>query len=115
MIVKRGDIFIASTRPFIGSEQGGTRPVLIIQNDIGNKHSPTTIIASLTSKLNKESRLPTHVHICTDGALYKEGFAMLEQIVTIDKQRLKKYICNIADDEIMKAINNAIRISLGLQ
>lgn len=113
MVVKRGDIFYADLSPVVGSEQGGIRPVLIIQNDIGNKHSPTVICAAITSKMNK-AKLPTHIEIdakkCT---LVKNSVVLLEQIRTIDKQRLREQVCHL-DQELMKKVNEALKISLEL-
>ena len=90
MVIRRGDIYYADLRPVVGSEQGGIRPVLIIQNDIGNKHSPTVICAAITSKMNK-AKLPTHIELSADGCgLAKDSVVLLEQIRTIDKKRLKE-------------------------
>ena len=111
--MKRGDVFYADLRPVIGSEQGGIRPVLIIQNDIGNKHSPTVICAAITSKMNK-AKLPTHIELSSE--LYnmdKDSVVLLEQLRTIDKKRLKDKICHL-DGEIMKRVNRALEISLEL-
>ena len=95
MQIKRGDIFYADLSPVVGSEQGGVRPVLIIQNDVGNRHSPTVICAAITSKMNK-AKLPTHIEIdATKYHLVKNSVVLLEQIRTIDKQRLKDYICHV--------------------
>lgn len=113
MIVRRGDIFYADLRPVIGSEQGGIRPVLIIQNDMGNKHSPTVICAAITSKMNK-AKLPTHVEL--DSGRYemvKDSVILLEQLRTIDKKRLKDKVCHL-DDEILKQVDKALLISLEL-
>lgn len=113
MIVRRGDIFYADLRPVIGSEQGGIRPVLIIQNDTGNRHSPTVICAAITSKMNK-AKLPTHVEI--DSRKYdivKDSVVLLEQLRTIDKKRLKDKVCHL-DDEILKKIDKALLVSLEL-
>lgn len=113
MIVKRGDIFYADLSPVIGSEQGGVRPVLILQNDIGNKHSPTVICAAITSQINK-AKLPTHIEITTEQfALVKDSVILLEQIRTVDKKRLKEKICHL-DDNTMKKVNKALEISFGL-
>lgn len=113
MIIKRGDIYYADLRPVVGSEQGGVRPVLIIQNDIGNKHSPTVICAAITSKMNK-AKLPTHVELNTRRcAMVKDSVILLEQLRTIDKQRLKEKICHI-DDELQQRVNDALLISLAL-
>lgn len=113
MVIRRGDIYYADLRPVIGSEQGGIRPVLIIQNDTGNKHSPTVIIAAITSKMNK-AKLPTHVEV--DSHMYniiKDSVILLEQLRTIDKKRLKDKVCHL-DDEILSAVNEALAISLEL-
>lgn len=113
MIIKRGDIFYADLRPVVGSEQGGIRPVLIIQNDIGNKHSPTVICAAITSKMNK-AKLPTHIEI--DSKTYnivRDSVILLEQLRTIDKQRLRDKICHL-DNDILKQVNRALCISLEL-
>lgn len=113
MQVKRGDIYYADLSPVVGSEQGGIRPVLIIQNDIGNRHSPTVICAAITSRMNK-SKLPTHIEV--DAKRYhivKNSVILLEQIRTIDKQRLKELICHV-DRELMRRVDEALRISLEL-
>ncbi len=113
MIIKRGDIYYADLRPVVGSEQGGVRPVLIIQNDVGNKHSPTVICAAIASKMNK-AKLPTHVELNTRRcAMVKDSVILLEQLRTIDKQRLKEKICHI-DDELQQRVNDALLISLAL-
>ena len=113
MIIKRGDIYYADLRPVVGSEQGGVRPVLIIQNDVGNKHSTTVICAAITSKMNK-AKLPTHVELNTRRcAMVKDSVILLEQLRTIDKQRLKEKICHI-DDELQQRVNDALLISLAL-
>ena len=113
MSVKRGDIYYADLSPVVGSEQGGLRPVLIIQNDIGNRYSPTVIAAAITSRLSK-SRLPTHIDIYADRAgLSKNSVILLEQIRTIDKRRLKEKMGHL-DDDTMQTVNNAIQISFGL-
>ena len=113
MIIIRGDIYYADLRPVVGSEQGGVRPVLIIQNDIGNKHSPTVICAAITSKMNK-AKLPTHVELNTKRCdMIRDSVILLEQLRTIDKQRLKERICHI-DDELLKDVDRALMISLEL-
>ncbi len=113
MSVKRGDIYYADLSPVVGSEQGGLRPVLIIQNDIGNRYSPTVIAAAITSRLSK-SRLPTHIDIYADRAgLSKNSIILLEQIRTIDKRRLKEKMGHL-DDDTMQTVNQAISISFGL-
>jgi len=113
MLVQRGDIFYADLSPVIGSEQGGIRPVLIVQNDMGNRYSPTVICAAITSQINK-AKLPTHVEIgreyCT---LVKDSVVLLEQVRTIDKKRLREKICRL-DDDLMKKVNKALLISVGL-
>ena len=113
MIIRRGDIYYADLRPVIGSEQGGVRPVLIIQNDIGNKHSPTVICAAITSKMNK-AKLPTHVELSARQCdMVKDSVILLEQLRTIDKQRLREKICHI-DGELQEKVNQALKISLEL-
>ena len=113
MIIKRGDIFYADLRPVIGSEQGGVRPVLIIQNDTGNKHSPTVICAAITSKMNK-AKLPTHVEIDAEKyGIIKDSVILLEQIRTIDKSRLKEKVCHLDADVLMK-IDKALLVSFAL-
>lgn len=111
--VHRGDIFYADLSPVVGSEQGGIRPVLIIQNEMGNRHSPTVICAAITSRMNK-AKLPTHVEI--DARRYgvvKNSVVLLEQIRTIDKQRLKENVCHL-DKEIMRKVDEALRVSFAL-
>ena len=111
--IKRGDIFYADLSPVIGSEQGGLRPVLIVQNDIGNKYSPTVIAAAITSKMGK-THLPTHIDIQANGVgLAKDSVVLLEQIRTIDKQRLKEKMGHL-DDFTMHEVNSAIAVSFGL-
>ena len=113
MIIRRGDIYYADLRPVVGSEQGGVRPVLIIQNDVGNKHSPTVICAAITSKMNK-AKLPTHVELNTNRCdMIRDSVILLEQLRTIDKQRLKERICHI-DDELLREVDHALMISLEL-
>ena len=112
MNIKRGDVFSADLSPVIGSEQGGLRPVLIIQNDVGNKYSPTVIIAAITSQINK-AKLPTHIELAADKyGLPKDSVVLLEQVRTLDKRRLKEKI-GVVDDFKMKKIDNALLISLG--
>ena len=111
--MRRGDVYYADLRPVIGSEQGGIRPVLIIQNDIGNRHSPTVICAAITSKMNK-AKLPTHIEL--NAMMYsmdKDSVVLLEQLRTIDKKRLKDKVCHL-DGEIMEKVNRALKISLEL-
>lgn len=113
MIIKRGDIYYADLSPVIGSEQGGVRPVLIVQNDIGNKYSPTVIAAAITSQINK-AKLPTHIEInAQEYGLQKDSVLLLEQIRTIDKKRLREKIGHL-DDELMDRVNEALSISFGL-
>ena len=113
MTVKRGDIYYADLRPVIGSEQGGIRPVLIIQNDIGNRHSPTIICAAITSRMNK-ANLPTHIELQAGRYdMMKDSVILLEQLRTIDKQRLKDKVCHL-DEDIMKKVNRGLMISLEL-
>ena len=113
MIVKRGDVYFADLSPVVGSEQGGVRPVLVIQNDIGNRFSPTVIVAAITAQIQK-AKLPTHVEI--DAKRYgfeRDSVILLEQIRTIDKQRLTDKITHF-DDEMMDRVDEALQISLGL-
>ena len=111
--VKRGDIFYADLSPVVGSEQGGTRPVLIVQNDTGNKHSPTVIAAAITSQTGK-ARLPTHINIAGGSVgLSKDSVILLEQIRTIDKRRLREHMCRL-DDQHMLLVDDAIAVSFGL-
>ncbi|HOB28718.1 MAG: type II toxin-antitoxin system PemK/MazF family toxin [Dethiobacteria bacterium] len=113
MEVKRGYIFFADLSPVVGSEQGGVRPVLVIQNDVGNRYSPTVIIAAITSQIDK-AKLPTHVEInAAEYHLDRDSVVLLEQIRTIDKQRLQKKITEL-DERVMKQVDDALRISLGL-
>ncbi|MBE7034603.1 MAG: type II toxin-antitoxin system PemK/MazF family toxin [Ruminococcaceae bacterium] len=113
MVVKRGDIFYADLSPVVGSEQGGIRPILVVQNDIGNKFSPTVIVAAVTSQINK-AKLPTHIEIMADDyGLSKDSVILLEQIRTIDKRRLRERLGRL-DDEMMAKVNEAIAVSLGL-
>lgn len=111
--MKRGDIFFADLSPVVGSEQGGFRPVLVIQNDIGNRFSPTVIIAAITAQIQK-AKLPTHVEVqAREGGLERDSVILLEQIRTIDKQRLTDKITHL-DDEMMRRVNDGLQISLGL-
>lgn len=113
MQVRRGDIFYADLSPVVGSEQGGLRPVLIVQNDVGNRYSPTVIAAAITSKLGK-TRLPTHIDVTADKVgLQRDSVVLLEQVRTIDKTRLKEKMGHL-DDESMHAVDDAISVSLGL-
>lgn len=111
--VKRGDVFYADLSPVVGSEQGGVRPVLVVQNDVGNKYSPTIIISAITSQINK-AKLPTHIEIsASEFGLSKDSVVLLEQIRTIDKRRLRDKIGRF-DDELMAKVNEGLQISLGL-
>ena len=111
--MRRGDIYYADLRPVIGSEQGGVRPVLIIQNDVGNKHSPTVICAAITSKMNK-AKLPTHIELnASKYDMVKDSVILLEQLRTIDKRRLKDRVCHL-DQDIMQVVNEGLMVSLEL-
>jgi mRNA interferase MazF len=116
MTCKRGDIFYADLSPVVGSEQGGLRPVLIIQNDVGNRYSPTVIAAAITSRTGK-AKLPTHIGVeammSADGGLMKNSVILLEQVRTLDKTRLKEKMGHL-DDSVMKRVNEAIAVSFGL-
>ena len=112
-MIRRGDIFYADLRPVIGSEQGGVRPVLIIQNDTGNRHSPTVICAAITSKMNK-AKLPTHVEINAEKyGVIKDSVILLEQVRTIDKSRLKEKVCHVSDN-VLSDIDRALHVSLSI-
>jgi mRNA interferase MazF len=112
-MVKRGDVFFADLSPVVGSEQGGMRPVLVVQNDVGNKYSPTVIVAAITSQIDK-AKLPTHVEVSADEtSLEKSSVILLEQVRTIDKQRLAQKVTHL-EPEIMELVNEALEISLGL-
>ncbi len=113
MVMKRGDIYYADLRPVVGSEQGGIRPVIIIQNDMGNRHSPTVICAAITSRMNK-AKLPTHVELDSNKCdIVKDSVILLEQLRTIDKKRLKDKVCHV-DKEIIEKVDKALLISLEL-
>ena len=113
VIVKRGDIYYADLSPVVGSEQGGVRPVLVVQNDIGNKYSPTVIAAAITSQINK-AKMPTHIEISAETyGLVKDSVILLEQLRTIDKSRLKDKVCHL-DDRILRKVDKALKISLEL-
>ena len=113
MIVKRGDVFYADLSPVVGSEQGGTRPVLVLQNDIGNRFSPTVIVAAITAQIQK-AKLPTHIEINAERYhLERDSVVLLEQLRTIDKSRLTDKITHL-DDELMEHVDHAVAISLGL-
>ena len=112
--IRRGDVFFAELDPVVGSEQGGVRPVLVIQNDIGNQHSPTTIVAAITGQMCK-AKLPTHVDLAgRESGLSKNSVVLVEQIRTIDKQRLRERICSL-DRTIMEQVDQALQISMGLR
>ena len=113
-MIKRGDVYYADLRPVVGSEQGGVRPVLIIQNDMGNRHSPTVICAAITSKMNK-AKLPTHVEIDAEKyGIVMDSVLLLEQIRTIDKTRLKEKVCHL-DQEALSRIDQALLVSFSLR
>ena len=113
MIIRRGDIYYADLRPVVGSEQGGVRPVLVIQNDVGNKHSPTVICAAITSRMNK-AKLPTHVELSArDCDMVKDSVILLGQLRAIDKQRLRERIGHI-DGELLDRVDEALKVSLEL-
>ncbi|MDD6037953.1 MAG: type II toxin-antitoxin system PemK/MazF family toxin [bacterium] len=113
MTIRRGDVYYADLRPVVGSEQGGIRPVLIIQNDVGNRHSPTVIVAAITSQINK-SKLPTHVELSASRYdMVKDSVILLEQLRTIDKRRLKEMVCHL-DGEVLRKVDKALGISLEL-
>ena len=114
MVIRRGDIFYADLRPVVGSEQGGVRPVLIIQNDVGNRHSPTVICAAITSQMNK-AKLPTHIELqARSYGLSKDSVILLEQVRTIDKRRLREHMGHV-DEGLMNQVDSAIAVSFGLQ
>ena len=114
MVVKRGDIYYADLRQVVGSEQGGVRPVLIIQNDMGNRYSPTVICAAITSKMNK-AKLPTHIALNSeDYGIVKDSVILLEQVRTIDKSRLREKVCHL-DESVMRRINQGLEVSLALR
>ncbi len=111
--LRRGDIYYADLRPVVGSEQGGVRPVLIVQNDVGNRHSPTIICAAITSKMNK-AKLPTHIELNAGKYnIVKDSVILLEQLRTIDKKRLKDKVCHL-DEDIMRQVNHGLMVSLEL-
>ena len=115
MVIKRGDMFYADLSPVVGSEQGGVRPVLVIQNNVGNKYSPTVIVSAITSQINK-SKLPTHIELDSEEfGLKSDSIILTEQIRTIDKSRLKEKIGHINDTQVMSKIDNALGVSFGLE
>lgn len=109
----RGEVYRADLNPVVGSEQGGERPVVILQNDVGNRYSPTVIVAAITSRTDDKSKLPTHYYMSDEIPLEPPSVVLLEQIRTIDKQRLKEYICKLTDEQ-MRGIEDALKISFGL-
>ncbi len=109
MLIKRGDIFYADLNPVVGSEQGGVRPVLVVQNNVGNKYSPTLVVISTA----KKHYLPTHIHICGSKTLPKDSVVLAEQIRTIDRYRLKSYMGSV-DLELMEKVEKAMKISIGV-
>ncbi|XVK33477.1 type II toxin-antitoxin system PemK/MazF family toxin [Pectinatus haikarae] len=112
-MIKRGDIFYANLSPVIGSEQGGSRPVLILQNNIGNKYSPTIIVAAITAQISK-GKLPTHIELKAEECrLDRDSVVLLEQLRTIDKKRLRNKITTL-DNDIMKSVDEAVKVSMGL-
>jgi len=112
-MVKRGDIYYADLSPVVGSEQGGMRPVVVVQNDIGNKYSPTVIVAAVTSQINK-AKLPTHIEVSASGGiLEKDSVILLEQVRTIDKKRLRECVGHL-DEKVMGEVDAALSISFGL-
>ena len=113
MTIKRGEIYYADLSPVVGSEQGGIRPVLIVQNDVGNKYSPTVIVASITSKAGEKAKLPTHYYIDTGGDLKLPSIVLLEQLRTIDKRRLGNFIGHLSEKQIC-SIDHALAVSIGL-
>jgi len=113
-MIKRGELYFADLNPIVGSEQGGKRPVLIVQNDIGNKHSPTVIVAALTTKLQKAD-LPTHIFVSSENSgLERDSIILLEQIRTIDKSRLGSHIGEIGS-EVLATVDRALQVSLGVE
>ena len=113
LTVHRGDIYYADLSPVVGSEQGGVRPVLIVQNDVGNRFSPTVIAAAITSQTDK-AKLPTHIQVRSEGSgLAKDSIVLLEQMRTLDKRRLREHMGRL-DDDSMRRVNSAIEVSLGL-
>jgi len=113
MLVQRGDIFYADLSPVVGSEQGGIRPVLVVQNNMGNKYSPTIICAAITSQINK-AKLPTHIEIDSQqNMLVKDSVVLLEQVRTVDKKRLREKICHL-DESLMDKVDRALLVSFGL-
>ena len=112
MVVKRGDIFYADLDPIIGSEQGGIRPVLVVQNNVGNKYSPTIVVLPLSAA--KKHDLPTHIRICGSKMLPKDSIVLAEQIRTIDRDRLLRYVGSVGL-EVMEKVDKAVKISIGVK
>lgn len=113
LIIKRGDVYYADLRPVVGSEQGGIRPVVVVQNEAGNRHSSTVIIAAITSQMNK-AKLPTHVEMDAKRChMVKDSVILLEQVRTIDKKRLREKVCHL-DDSMIAKVNQALKVSLDL-
>lgn len=110
---RRGDIYLADLSPFCGSEQGGVRPVVVIQNNTGNKHAPTLVVATITAKTRKKTKQPTHYLIRNNPALSRPSLVLLEQLRTIDKQRIIKYLGKVTRKE-MRGVDAALRVSLDL-
>ena len=111
VVIKRGDIFYADLDPIIGSEQGGVRPVVVVQNNVGNRYSPTVVVLPVSSA--KKNYLPTHIHVCGSKMLPKNSIVLAEQIRTIDRNRLKSYVGSVGF-EIMKKVDKAVKISIGV-
>ncbi len=112
MVVKRGDIFYADLDPIIGSEQGGIRPVLVVQNNVGNKHSPTLVVLPLSAA--KKKNMPTHIYICGSKLLPKNSIVLAEQIRTIDRNRLLRYVGSVGL-EVIEKVDRAVKISIGVK
>ncbi len=113
MNIRRGDVFFADLSPVVGSEQGGVRPVLVLQNDIGNRYSPTVIVAAVTSQIDK-TKLPIHVEMGAADGLEKESVILLEQIRTLDKKRLREKVAHL-DEQVMARVDDALAVSVGLK
>ena len=111
-LIKRGELYYADLSPVVGSEQGGVRPVLVVQNDVGNKYSPTVIAAAITSKMHK-AKLPTHIELPKRCGIEKDSVILLEQVRTIDKSRLREKVCHL-DQEILSSVNRALLVSFAL-
>ncbi|MDR1002833.1 MAG: type II toxin-antitoxin system PemK/MazF family toxin [Oscillospiraceae bacterium] len=111
--IKRGDIYFAALSPVVGSEQGGTRPVVVLQNELGNRHSPTVIVAAITSKTDLKAKLPTHYRITGESGLERDSIILLEQLRTIDKTRLREKVGKLESAE-MRSVDKALAVSVGL-